>query len=579
LRDINLIITVKDFWRPITMLPHLTKKYKILPLLLLSSLLAQEPEPIKAGVAPPRGIYAPGVNVLHYDVEIGIGEKSDWIEGLVKIKVAVEENTPVLSLDFTGLEINDISVEGRKIEYTYEKGVIRIRLKNNQKGDTVLVEISYEGQPDDGLILGKNVHGNQTAFVDNWPNRTRFWLPSIDHPSDKATVNYTIHAPKEWKVISNGYQPYSPTETPENSMGPKEDRLTWKWEVTVPISPYNMVIGAADMEIRTVGLAACGEALASQRKDGCVEVTTWVYPEDVKNAEPSFRRAAEMVDYFTKTVGPFPFEKLANVQSSTRYGGMENASAIFYSENAIAKGRNIEGTVSHEIAHQWFGDAVTESNWHHLWLSEGFATYFGALFFEHADGVDDFKKLMDGSRKRVIKSKATNRPIIDPDEKDLFALLNSNNYPKGGWVLHMLRGILGDDLFFKGIKFYYKRFTHQAVLSEDFQKVMEETSGQDLNWFFQQWIYKPGYPILSLEENWESIDGTNGIMKIRILQRQKSAWPVFKIPTEICWDNDCRSIEINQKINEFQFNFDHKPTQLGVIDPDGWVLKDISSKK
>jgi len=143
----------------------------------------------------------------------------------------------------------------------------------------------------------------------------------------------------------------------------------------------------------------------------------------------------------------------------------------------------------------------------------------------------------------------------------------------------MLRGILGDDLFFKGIKFYYKRFTHQAVLSEDFQKVMEETSGQDLNWFFQQWIYKPGYPILSLEENWESIDGTNGIMKIRILQRQKSAWPVFKIPTEICWDNDCRSIEINQKINEFQFNFDHKPTQLGVIDPDGWVLKDISSKK
>lgn len=552
---------------------------KTVLLFSIFGLQGQEPEPIEAGVAPHPGGYAPGVNALHYDVEIGIGEKTDWIEGLVKLNVFIEEDSPLLPLDFTGLEINFIAIKGKKVKYEHQKGVIQIPLQSYQKGDTVAVEIFYEGKPDDGLIIGKNVHGAQTAFVDNWPNRTRFWLPSIDHPSDKATVNYTVHAPVEWEVIANGYQTNRPVETPQNAIGPKEDRLTWEWEVTVPISPYNMVIGAADMEIRTVGLAACGEAPASHREDGCVEVTYWVYPEDVEKAGASFRRAAEMVDYFTKTIGPFPFEKLANVQSSTRYGGMENASAIFYSENAIAKGRNIEGTVSHEIAHQWFGDAVTESNWHHLWLSEGFATYFGALFFEHADGVDDFKKRMEGSRKRVIKSKVTNKPVIDPDEKDLFKLLNSNNYPKGGWVLHMLRGIQGDELFFKGIQNYYRRFIHSAVLTEDFQKVMEETSGQGLNWFFQQWIYMPGYPILSLEENWESNDGTNGIMKIRILQTQKSAWPVFKIPTEICWENDCRSIEINRRENEFQFDFDKKPNKPPVIDPKGWVLKDISAKK
>jgi aminopeptidase N len=557
----------------------MTKKYTTLSLLLLSFLFPQEPEPIKSGVAPPRGIYAPAVNALHYDVELGIGEKSDWIEGRVKIKFAVEDDSPILPIDFTGLKINTIVIEGRQVKYRHRKGVILIPLESNRIGDTVLVEIFYKGKPDDGLILGKNVHGDQTAFVDNWPNRTRFWLPSIDHPSDKATVNYTVHAPEIWKVIANGYQSSQPTETPQNAIGPKEDRLTWKWEVTVPISPYNMVIGAAEFETRIIGLAACGEAPASQREDGCVEVTYWVYPEDVKNAEPSFRRAVDMVDYFTQTIGPFPFEKLANVQSSTRYGGMENASAIFYSENGIAKGRNIEGTVSHEIAHQWFGDAVTESNWYHLWLSEGFATYFGALFFEFADGADTFNKRMDESRKSVIKSKVTNLPIIDSNEKDLFKLLNSNNYPKGGWVLHMLRGILGDDIFFRGIKAYYKRYTHQVVLTEDFQKVMEKTSGQDLNWFFQQWLYQPGYPQLKHEENWESNDGTKGVMKVRILQMQKTAWPIFKLPTEICWYNDCKSIEINQKINEFQFTFDTKPSLSGTIDPKGWVLKDIVLNK
>lgn len=538
-------------------------------------MLAQEPAPIKAGEAPHDGIYAPGVDAVHYDVEIGLGKDAEWIEGRVNIDIAIESDGPTLPLDFTGLKIESIFIEDNSISYTHQNGVIHIPLHSFKKGDTVSISILYSGQPDDGLIIGKNVHGNPSAFVDNWPNRTRFWLPSIDHPEDKATVNYTIHAPKAWKVIANGFQDGEPTITPTNALGPKGERLTWRWRVTVPISSYNMVIGAADMEVQTVGLAACGDAPASQRKDGCVEVTYWVYPKDVEKAKPSFARAADMVDYFTDLIGPFPFEKLANVQSSTRFGGMENASAIFYSENAIAKGRNIEGTVSHEIAHQWFGDAVTESNWHHLWLSEGFATYFGALYFEHADGVDDFRKRMESSRKRVVKSKVTNRPIIDTEVTDLFKLLNSNNYPKGGWVLHMLRGILGDDLFFKGIRSYYGQYTHQAVLTKDFQASMEAVSGQSLGWFFDQWTRQPGFPKLSYHEKWEAKSGTKGVMSVTIRQMQKEAWPVFRIPTEVCWGEDCRSITIDKGKQTILFEFDAMPNQSGLIDPDGWVLKEI----
>ena len=538
-------------------------------------LIGQEPKPIKAGVAPTNYDYQGNLDAIHYSIEIGLGKETDLIEAVVSIRSVLKKDSPIMRLDFSGLKVDSLLVDGIVSSYEYEEGIIKKKLNSYNYGDTVIVTVGYSGKADDGLIIGNNIHGNQTIFVDNWPNRTRFWLPSIDHPSDKATIEYYIHAPKEWKVIANGYAPSEPIKTPYDAIGPKEDRLSWSWKTTVPIPTYNMVIGAADFEINTVGLAACGNAPNSMREDGCIEVTYWVYPEDIENARLSFKRAGKMVDYFTNLIGPYPYEKLANVQSSTRFGGMENASAIFYSEKGIAEGRNIEGTVSHEIAHQWFGDAVTESNWHHLWLSEGFATYFGALFFEEADGKESFDKRMQSSLNRVISSEVSNRPIIDYEQKNLFKLLNSNNYSKGGWVLHMLRGYLGDKIFFEGIRKYYKTYLHKSVQTEQFQKIMEEVSGQSLDWFFEQWVFNPGYPRLLYEENWQSISGRKGTLNVKITQIQKREWPIFEVPTEVCWSNDCRQINLGKKINYFKFNFDQKPQVKGILDRKGWVLKEI----
>ena len=540
---------------------------------------AQEPEPIPAGVAPPPGPYAPDVDVVHYEVEVGLGSGTGTFEGSARVRVAVVGHDALLPLDFTGLEVTSLTRDGVPTAYTHEAGVLRVPLAGSAPGDTVVVAVEYRGTPDDGLILRENVHGAPAAFVDNWPNRTRFWLPTVDHPADKATVRYTVHAPEAWAVIANGHLMREPEPTPADAIGPDTGpRRTWVWEVGVPISTYNMVIGAADMEIRTVGLAACGRAPASRRPDGCVEVTTWVFPEDVEKAEPSFRRAAQMVDFFTRTVGPYPFEKLANVQSATRFGGMENASAIFYSEQAIAAGRNIEGTVSHEIAHQWFGDAVTEASWHHLWLSEGFATYFGTLFFETADGVADFRARMESDRQGIIGSPDVDRPIVDPAETDLFALLNANNYPKGAWVLHMLRGLVGDAAFFEGIRDYYERYVHTAVLTADFQEVMEEASSRDLDWFFTQWIHRPGYPVFEVEERWLP-DDAGGTAEVVVRQVQKAEWPRFRVPLEICWgegaQRSCRDAVSGSDEDVLRFRFDARPTGPAVLDPDGWVLKDV----
>ncbi len=554
------------------------KRLSILFIISFSSIQSQEPIAIKAGIPPLQGEYPKDLNALHYNIEIGIGKNSDWFEGYASIRFLVEKDKPKLSLDFTGLYLDDLLINGNKIKYKYINGVIKVNLNKYKRDETIVVDIRYHGIPDDGLIINKNIHGDPTIFVDNWPNRTRFWLPSIDHPSDKATVNYTIHAPVEWKVIANGYRVSSPISSLNNAIGPKEDRLTWKWDVTVPIPTYNMVFGAGKMDVELLGYAACDQSPASQRQDNCVEVSLWIYPEDKIKAKDSFRRAVNMVDYFTKTIGPFPFEKLANVQSSTRFGGMENASAIFYSEKSIGKGRNIEGTVSHEIAHQWFGDSVTEADWNHLWLSEGFATYFGNLFFEYQDGEKIFQNKMENNRKRIVNSKNTNRPIIDPENKDLFKLLNSNNYPKGGWVLHMLRGYMGDELFFNGIRKYYELYKYKTAMTKDFQSVMENIKGENLDWFFEQWLYKPGFPIISYEEKWNYSEGSNGSLSVKISQIQKNEWPIFIIPTEICWGKEnCKSIRIDKRIQSYEFNFESKPQKVGTLDPNGLILKDTSN--
>ena len=533
---------------------------------------APEPDPVEAGRAPLPGEYAGAFDVLHYDLELSLHEDRGDFDARARIVVAppADPEAP-MEFDLVGLAVHAIEVDGVRTPFEYADGKLRVFAPPGATG-TVEVAVAYGGTPDDGLILRDNVHGDPAAFADNWPNRARFWFPSVDHPSDKATVEYTIHAPAAWQVIANGTIAAPPTPTGDDALGGAAGRRTWRWTTSVPIPSYTMVVGGADLAVRQVGLAACGNSPVSPRSDGCTRVSYWVYPQDTENAARIFRRAAEMVDFFTDLIGPYPYEKLANVQSATRFGGMENSSAIFYTEQGIAEGRNMEGTVSHEIAHQWFGDSVTESEWYDLWLSEGFATYFGALFFEEADGPADFRNMMEGNRQRVLASTDVNRPVVDREETNLFSLLNANNYPKGAWVLHMLRGMLGDEAFFAGIRSYYARFRDGVASTSDFRAVMEEVSGSDLGWFFEQWLYRPGYPVVTSETTW---DADAGEAEVTVRQTQQADWPAFRLPLDIGFEvngsAERRRVEVTGREQTFRIPLEAAPSAT-TLDPEGHLL-------
>lgn len=538
-----------------------------------------EPAAHAPGRVPPAGPYAPGFDALHYQIAVDVPAEGSSFNGRTRIHIALlEPRRDTLRLDLTGLRVLSAALSiGRAqpspVSFRQHDGRIFLTLPANARaGDTLIVDIAYAGTPDDGLILRPNVHGDRGAFADNWPDRARFWFPSIDHPSDKATAEFEVRAPPGWEVVANGIRVGSgaaPSGTAAADV--------WRYTMREPIPTYLMVIGATDFAIGRVSDCAEGGRTA-QRSDGCVPVGYWVFPRDSADAARIFRRAGDMVSHYARLFAPFPYTHLEHVQSATRFGGMENATVIFYSERAIANGSLSEVTVAHETVHQWFGDAVTPGRWNDLWLSEGFATYFGMQYFEAADGAERFRELREGSWSGYVRSAVTGIPIVDtarvPDN-DLLSLLNANSYQKGGAVLHMLRGLLGDDVFFRGIRRYYERHVHGTALTGDLRRALEEASGKDLGWFFHQWVYKPGHPILAVRHMWDAARST---VVVTIDQVQPIAWPVFRMPLTLDLvtgtGTQRHTVEMTERRTVATIPLRAAPSAIRV-DPDGWLLKEL----
>ena len=515
--------------------------------------------------------YRPGIDVLDYVFAIELPDTGSTIRGNAMLTVRRHGRADSLVLDLRDLRVTRVLLDGRARRHVRDDSTIRIGLPRGDSG-TYRVSVQYTGRVTDGLIARRDSARRWTYFGDNWPNRARHWLPTVDHPSDKATVTWVVRGPRGRTVVANG----SLQETTTTGSG-RRARVTTRWRESRPIPTYLMVIAAAPLVRTDLGETACG--LSELRR--CVAQQVYTAPEQRRIAPGNFAKAGEMVRYFASTVGPYPYEKLAHLQSSTRFGGMENASAIFYSDRLFRGSGAGEGLIAHETAHQWFGDAVTEREWPHLWLSEGFATYFAALWTRHSQGDSAFRAQMANIRTAILAdiNAVVKRPVIDTTVTDLMSLLNRNSYEKGGFVLHMLREEVGDSAFFGGVRAYYAKHRHGTALTSDLQAALEKSSGKSLGAFFDQWLRRPGYP--ELDVTWSTDSASTGIM-LQVVQSRTHG--LFQFPLGFALADstgNARHVSIGipaQDTTAVQLPVSG-PVSSVVVDPDVKLLARITVRK
>jgi aminopeptidase N len=458
---------------------------------------------------------------IHYLVNIALNEQlSEITSASVRINVSIVKPTRTIDLDFGDLTIDGATLNSTSVPFTHKDGKLLFALPQAlSPGDALVLTVNYHGKPKDGLVLANDKDGKPEAMGDNWPNRVHHWIPVLDHPSAKATVTFNITAPASQEVVANGRLDHV---TANGTL------RTWSYTEGVPIPPYCMMIGV-------------GQFAKVEPARGAITPLSYYVPMSERElAQKGFSPGAPALEFFTQTVAPYPYEKLALIVGATRYGGMENSSAIVFTSTifnrptrpAMSKAFGVPAgnvtLIAHEIAHQWFGDSVTESTWSDLWLSEGFATYFAGLFVQRYESEEAFQQYMKDASTQVFNYEKEHRtPIHDRDTENLMELLNPNNYQKGAWVLHMLRSNLGDAAFFRGIRAYYEAHKSSVASTEDLRAALEKSSGKDLRAFFARWVYDAGHPQYELKWFWL------GKKELRVVLSQFQLGNAFVDPVHI----------------------------------------------
>ena len=537
---------------------------RLLPLLLLF------PAILEADTYPRQT----GVDVIHYQFRLAVRDDSDEIAGEATVTVKfLLDKVGDIQLDLTsaaggkGMTVASVRRGGvleipgpasDAIIFTHADNRLRLVLPAASKaGQEFTFTVRYRGVPAAGLLHSNNIHGERTVFANNWPNEIRNWLPMIDHPYDKATGEMIVTAPIHYQVVSNGV-------LVEELDLPKGRRRT-HWKQSVPIASWLYTLGVARFSAHHAGTVQG------------VPLQTWVFPQDreagLQLFEDTSRRA---MNFFSTQIGPYPYEKLANIEATGFGGGTEYATAIFYGEKGVNAGR---GPVVHEIAHQWWGNSVTERDWDDVWLSEGFATYFALLFTEHDEGRDAFVDGLKRSRAAVIQleQKLTDAPVIHRNLSDMSKVLNNLVYQKGGWFLHMLRREVGTEAFWQAIREYYRRYRDANASTAELRAVFEQVTGKHLEGFFTQWLTRPGVP--KIEGSWRYVPSRKAV---EVTLTQSHTAEPFRVAVDIGIASQPGEIprvermELAGRTITKTFSAEGEPAAI-TIDPDTWLLMEAGA--
>lgn len=444
---------------------------------------------------------------------------------LTMTPIGTPRDTVRLDADFT---INAVSMGGRELSFEHVDEELLVILPHVvDLGESITIVIDYELTPDNMAPNGKALSWSPpTRRPDNpseeapmlhsqgEPEDSHRWFPCYDHPNERLATELIVTADADYEVVSNGEL--------LSRVAQADGRIRWHWDQKLPHAPYlvSLVIGKFDVvDVGGPDTARPGLPMPVYGPVGLGERMAEV-----------FANTPDMVAHFEKLLDePYPWAKYSQaIVRDFAAGAMENTSATtFFPFASAAEPGTIDDIIVHELVHQWFGDLVTNKNWSHLWLQEGWATFGEALWNEETarqealDAGDTEEEAADAARRAYIRAmrsnfrasalgaggtSSPNDPALSSNlwgDPDLNFMKANNPYSRGACVLHMLRERLGDEVFWRAIRLYLDRYQYTAVETSDFRKVLEEVSGESLERFFDQWVYRAGAPKADVELDWE----------------------------------------------------------------------------
>lgn len=502
-------------------------------------------------------------DTLHVGLEIAVDFGRESVQAVCRTEVRAFSDLRSLPFDAVDLKFSRVLVDGNAARFKVSKDKIEVRLAGRlSAGETATVEFHYSvRRPKSGLHFVKDP---VQLWSQSQPEDARFWFPCHDSPHQKATSELLAVVPEGFRAVSNGVLVEERRE---------KGKATYHWRMSRPHAIY------------LISLAVGRFSELREEWDG-IPVTYYCERGREAEARRGFAKTPKAMAFFSEATGVrYPYEKYAQVAVAEYPGGMENTTcttqtdAILLDERA-ALDIDLDLLVAHELAHQWFGDLVTCRDWPHAWLNEGFATYFEILFQEHDKGRDeaDYELYLNAHAYFDEDARRYRRPIVCQTYKDPWVLFDRHLYEKGAWVLHMLRHELGDAAWRASIKHYLGKHADGGVETSDLAAAIEETTGKNVRPFFDQWVFKTGYPTLRVHYAWE-----DGHAKVWALQTQEGEdVPVFDLPFKLRFSGAGWTREFNERLTEKEHRFSYRlPSEpLGFeADPDHVLLKKLSIRK
>lgn len=528
----------------------------------------------------PKALSKP-FDVLHYKLDANLAMEDSNFSGTMKMKILITNSTDSLTLHSVGLIFSSLKVNSSQTAYQFypSSETFTIYLPRTFVAtETIEVEIEYYRNlafARHPMRLGYYWFRKDTAkkieenigYTMSEPSDARLWMPCYDDPSDKVTCEINATVPQGYTAGSNGLL----VGVSQNG----DNTITYKWREDSPITTYLMVITASKYSkfsqyYRRVTNPSDSIEIVNYMWQMDSAGTTW-------NAVKAFEKVPQMMEVYSTIFGEYPFAKYGHaIAYPFFYGGMEHQTLSTIHRGWLSMGAYpfYEDWIAHELVHQWWGNLVTCETWKDIWLNEGFATYSEMLWREFAYGIQSRDELLN--RYTRFTDGSWKYAIYDPVGQGI-NLFTGNVYHKAGWVLHMLRNLVGDASFFKILHNYRDAHYYGTATTQDFIDAVNTTTGVNYDWFFNQWIYGKGWLKLAYETRW---DNDNKLFTFILHQQQDLTWPTYKMPIEVkifmsgkdtlvtLWDS--------LRVQSFQFAFEFRPDSLR-IDPNNKILKQIST--